>query len=291
MAPYSPALTPYSSLKPFWLNKKISLASHRKIKTALRRSGLYTVCEESGCPNISECFLKGLATFLILGPTCTRNCGFCNLAKVKPGQPDPDEPLRIAQAVSSLGLDYVVITSPTRDDLVDGGAGIFSKTVQEVLNLGPKKRVEILIPDFLGREESLREVSFCGARTIAHNLETVPYLYKQIRPEADYQRSLGVLRRLKEINPEVFTKSGLMLGFGEKIGEIKGVLRDLRLVSCDILTLGQYLPPSLNHYPLKAYIHPEIFSDLKAFAFSLGFKAVSSGPYIRSSYLAHQHNI
>ncbi len=288
---HSPALTSSLKLKPFWLKKKINPLSNRKLKTILRRSGLHTVCEESGCPNISECFLQGVATFLILGPTCTRNCSFCGLSKAKPKDPDPDEPRRIAEAVSFLGLDYVVITSPTRDDLADGGAGFFSKTVKEILNLNPKKRVEILIPDFLGQETSLREVGFCGARTIAHNLETVPLLYRQIRPGADYQRSLGVLAKLKAINPKIHTKSGLMLGFGEKIEEIKGVLEDLRAVNCDILTLGQYLPPSLNHFPLKVYIHPDVFSDLAAYAFSLGFKGVSSGPYVRSSYLAHQHNI
>jgi len=273
--------------RPAWLKKNLALNSCRSLKLALRKFKLNTVCHESGCPNISECFSKGVATFLILGQTCTRSCSFCGLSKIKPQDPDPDEPRRIAQAVSFLSLDYLVITSPARDDLIDGGAGYFSQTVREILNLSPGKRIEILIPDFLGRKDSFREVALSGAETIAHNLETVPGLYRQIRPGADYQRSLGVLAAIKQINSKVYTKSGLMLGLGEKKKQLKRVLKDLRFVDCDFLTLGQYLPPSLSHYPLKAYIHPEVFSELKTYALTLGFKAVASGPYVRSSYLAH----
>ncbi len=282
-----PALNlPLLSKKPSWLDKKINLNFDHKLKELLRGLRLHTVCEESGCPNISECFSRKVATFLILGDSCTRKCSFCGLEKQKPHRPDSDEPKRVAQAVKLLNLDYIVVTSPTRDDLADGGAGHFSETTREILKLGPKKRVELLIPDFLRKKASLEKIASSGAKIIAHNLETVPSLYKEVRPGVDYKRSLAVLAKLKQLNPKISTKSGLMLGLGEEEAELKPVFKDLRSVDCDFLTLGQYLPPSLNHYPVKSYILPETFDQLKEYALALGFRAISSGPYVRSSYLA-----
>ena len=274
-------------LKPSWLDKKLNLNSCRSLKEMLRDTGLHTVCEEALCPNISECFAKKTATFMILGDACTRECAFCGVAKAKPKIPDKDEPRRLKEAVKKLGLEYVVITSPTRDDLLLGGAEVFCETVKEVLSIGRHIQVEILIPDFYGNPLSLRKVALCGAKVIAHNLETVPSLYIQVRKGADYSRSLEVLRLIKELNSKVFTKSGLMLGLGEQKEEIVQVMRDLRKVACDFLTLGQYLPPSLTHYPLKEYISPEKFAYFKITALKLGFKGVKSSPYVRSSYLAH----
>jgi len=276
-----------SCLKPSWLKKKLNLSSDRNLKTLLRSLKLHTVCEESRCPNISECFSKGVATFLILGDSCKRGCSFCAVATAEPSRLDPDQPRRIAQAVKALKLEYVVITSPTRDDLSDGGAATFKKTVKAIKALNPKSRVEALVPDFLGKLESIKTVADCELEVIGHNLETVPGLYKKVRPSACYNRSLAVLETIKKLNPAILTKSSLMLGLGESQAEIKKVLQDLRGVSCDLLSLGQYLAPSLNHYPVKNYIHPDIFDYFKDYALKLGFRAVNSGPYVRSSYLAH----
>jgi len=248
-----------SCLKPSWLKKKLNLSSDRNLKTLLRSLKLHTVCEESRCPNISECFSKGVATFLILGDSCKRGCSFCAVATAEPSRLDPDQPRRIAQAVKALKLEYVVITSPTRDDLSDGGAATFKKTVKAIKALNPKSRVEALVPDFLGKLESIKTVADCELEVIGHNLETVPGLYKKVRPSACYNRSLAVLETIKKLNPAILTKSSLMLGLGESQAEIKKVLQDLRGVSCDLLSLGQYLAPSLNHYPVKNYIHPDIF--------------------------------
>ena len=253
----------------------------------MRDYRLHTVCEQSLCPNISECFSLGLATFLILGDICTRNCRFCRIVPGQPGRPDPGEPERVKKAVALLGLNYVVITSPTRDDLGDGGADIFCRTVAAVKSLASGPRVEILIPDFGGKEASWRKVAASGAEVVAHNLETVPSLYKKVRPGADYRRSLKILGCIKEDSNNIATKSGLMLGLGEKDTEIMGVLQDLRQVNCDFLTLGQYLPPSLKHYPLKDYIRLDKFSYFQDLALKMGFKGVKSRPYVRSSYRAH----
>ncbi|MCF7908020.1 MAG: lipoyl synthase [Candidatus Omnitrophica bacterium] len=276
-----------SCSKPAWLKKNINLSLNHKLKTRLRNLSLNTVCEESRCPNISECFSKQVATFLILGDVCTRGCSFCLIGKGKPGQLDFNEPQRIAQAAKLLNLNYLVITSPTRDDLLDGGAAIFVETVREILALDPKKRVELLIPDFLGKKDSIEKVVESGAETIAHNLETVPKLYKKVRKGASYRRSLFVLETTKKLNQRIFTKTGLMFGLGEKEKEVKRVLADLNSIGCDFLTLGQYLPPSRNNYPLKSYVHPDTFDYFKNYALKLGFKNVISGPYVRSSYMAH----
>ncbi len=273
--------------KPPWLSKRITLGSCHKVKRILRDLRLHSVCEESFCPNISECFHQGVATFMILGDNCTRGCTFCGVSKEKPCLIDYEEPRRIKEAVKRLNLDYVVITSPTRDDLDDGGAGLFCQTVEEVMSLGSERTVEILIPDFKGRIDLVEKVARCRAKVISHNLETSASLYIEVRKGADYRRSLEVLRLIKEVNREVFTKSGLILGLGEEEDEIVQALIDLKRVDCDFVTLGQYLPPSLSHYPLKEYIHPDKFSYFERYARKIGFRGVKSAPYIRSSYLAH----
>jgi len=274
--------------KPSWLDKKLNLAACHEMKKILRTFKLHTVCEESLCPNISECFGDGVATFMILGDSCTRNCKFCAVSKKEPSGIDWDEPKRIAEAVKKLNLSYIVITSPTRDDIDDGGAEIFYSTIEEIKNLDSSKKVEILIPDFLGKTDSLIKVANSKADVMGHNLETVPNLYADIRPQASYERSLSVLKTLKQLNKNIFTKSGIMLGLGEEEKQIMDVLHDLRCADCDFLTLGQYLAPSLNHYPVREYITPAKFLSLEKVAYSLGFKKVKSSPYSRSSYLASQ---
>jgi lipoic acid synthetase len=273
--------------KPAWLNKKVNLLSCRKLKETLRYLSLNTVCEESLCPNIAECFSQGVATFMILGDICTRQCSFCAVIRGRPKGVDQREPQRIAEAVKELNLGYIVVTSPSRDDLEDGGAEFFCNTIRAIKSVNSAKKVEILIPDFSGNRKSIEKVAGSGASVIAHNLETVPSLYIKVREGASYQRSLEVLRLIKELNCEVFTKSGLILGLGERLNEIIAVFEDLRKVGCDFLTLGQYLPPSTRHYPLKEYVSPEMFSYLEEKAYALGFKKVKSSPYVRSSYLAH----
>ncbi len=273
--------------KPYWFNKKINLSEDSKMKTMLRGLKLHTVCEESLCPNISECFNNKVATFMILGSICTRKCSFCSVSRGETKTVDYNEPKRISQAVAKLNLKYVVITSPTRDDLSDCGLEIYLKTVKEIKNLSSSIVVELLIPDFLARVDLLKEIATCGADVISHNLETCPSLYKEVRKGANYQRSLEVLSIIKQVSKGIYTKSGLILGLGEKTQEIKEVLGDLDKVNCDFITIGQYLPPSLKHYPLKEYIHPEKFDFYKNEANKLGFKGVMSQPYVRSSYLAH----
>lgn len=275
----------YRQGRPAWLNKKISLPACRKIKSLLKQLNLNTICEQSLCPNISQCFGAGVATFMILGDVCTRSCSFCAVTKGVPAKVDLNEPFRVAEAVGALNLNYAVITSPTRDDLPDGGAELFHRTVGEIKRKSPSVKVEVLIPDFSGNRKSIKTVSLCGAEVIAHNLETVPSLYIEVRKGADYQRSLDILRQVKQFNRRVYTKSGLMLGLGEK--NIKDVLNDLIKAECDFLTLGQYLSPSVKHYPVKEFISPQKFSSLRRYAYKIGFKSVRSSPYTRSSYLAH----
>lgn len=279
---------PITFKKPQWINKKVNLHSCRKLKKLLRDLNLHTVCEESFCPNISECFSSKIATFMILGDICTRDCRFCAIKKGTPKEVDYQEPARIKKAVELLGLDYVVITSPSRDDLKDGGASLYYQTVKEIKSLSkPKIKVEILIPDFLGKTESLVKVANSSADVIAHNLETVPSLYIEVRKSANYQRSLEIIKNIKQFNKNIYTKSGLMLGLGEKESEVVKVLGDLREAECDFLTLGQYLPPTLKHYRLKEYALPEKFDYFLKYALNLGFKGVKSSVYTRSSYLAH----
>lgn len=248
--------------------------------------GLDTVCLSAACPNLGECFARRTATFLILGPVCTRNCRFCAVPKGTPRPVDPGEPRRVALAAAELQLRHVVITSVTRDDLPDGGAGQFAATVTAVREALPEATVEVLTPDFRGRPAALEKVMAAGPRVFNHNVETVPRLYPAARPQADYRRSLEVLRRAKEMRPGILTKSGLMVGLGEREEEVLAVLADLRSAGCDAVTIGQYLRPSKAHLPVREYLTPETFARYRARAREMGFRYVASGPLVRSSYLA-----
>jgi lipoic acid synthetase len=275
-------------MKPVWLRRKLpDPETLTKMRGLLRRHGLHTVCEGALCPNQGECFGQGTATFLILGKTCTRNCTFCAIpTEERPPAPDPAEPERIARASAELGLRYVVVTSVTRDDLEDGGAAAFAATVRALKRMNSEIKVEILIPDFQGSAEALRIVLESAPHILNHNLETVPRLYPEVRPQADYGRSLQLLARAKELDPGQTTKSGLMLGLGEEGNEILRVMRDLREVSCDLLTLGQYLQPSGRHHPVVRFVPPEEFEDFQKAGEKLGFQAVFSAPLVRSSFHA-----
>jgi len=256
------------------------------MKKLLRRIRLNTVCEESRCPNISECFSSGTATFMILGDRCTRFCSFCNVKRSAEGYVDPEEPLRVAEAVRILNLDYVVITSVTRDDLEFGGAFQFFRTVSAIKKLKEGIRVEVLVPDFGGSYRAVEIVLSSFPDVFSHNVETVPRLYERVRKGADYRRSIRVLRIAKDINPSVITKSALLVGFGERPEEIERVMDDLRDAGCDVLTIGQYYMPSLKHHPVLKYYTEEEFLRLKEMAEEKGFKMVVSGPNVRSSYRA-----
>jgi len=275
-------------MKPEWLRRKMpDQEALRKMRGLLSRHSLHTVCEGAICPNQGECFSQGTATFLILGKTCTRNCTFCAIpTEERPPKPDPAEPENVARAAVELGLKHVVITSVTRDDLPDGGAAHFAATVRQIKNLNTQIIVEVLIPDYQGSREALEKVVESRPEIINHNLETVPRLYPEVRPQAEYPRSLLLLKRVKEINPEMVTKSGLMLGLGERKEEVLEVMSELLAVSCDLLTLGQYLQPSGRHHPVRRYIPPEEFDQFKVEGEKLGFKAVFSAPLVRSSYHA-----
>lgn len=251
--------------------------------------GLHTVCEEAHCPNIGDCWSHKTATVMLLGDTCTRNCGFCAVKHGRPIEVDPDEPLRVAQAVRELGLRHVVITSVDRDDLPDGGASHFAATARAVKALVPDCRVEVLVPDFQGNAESVRTVATSPVDIFNHNLETVPRLYREVRPGAKYDRSLGILADAKAARPDCLTKAGIMLGLGEETAEVLALFADLRAVQCDILTVGQYLRPSQGHLPLVRYVPPEEFAALRNSALGLGFRHVESGPLVRSSYHAWTH--
>lgn len=276
-------------MKPAWLNKKINLGTCSRVKGLLRDLKVETVCEQALCPNMGECFSRNEATFLILGKNCTRMCSFCNVEKKVPLPVDIDEPLRVAQAVKKFSLKHVVITSVTRDDLALGGADIFAQTVLAIRKELPETKIEILIPDFKLSGQALKLVVEAKPDIIAHNLETVPSLYKFVRQGSDYQRSLDVLREIKNISRDMKTKSGIMLGLGEREEEVISVLKDLRLVFCDFLSIGQYLAPSQRHYPVKEYVQPEKFKFFKDQARQQGFLHVESDPYVRSSYLAGEY--
>ncbi len=275
--------------KPEWIRVKAGSGNSRfeEIKQRLRTNKLHTVCEEASCPNIGECFGKGTATFMILGELCTRRCPFCDVAHGRPVPPDADEPGHLAQTIAALALDYVVITSVDRDDLRDGGAGHFAACIRAVRQQSPRTRIEILVPDFRGRLEIALDI--LGAEppdVMNHNLETVPRLYRQARPGADYGNSLALLSQFKARYPHVPTKSGLMLGLGETDEEILEVMRDLRAHRVDMLTLGQYLQPSAHHLPVLRYVHPDGFRAFERAAQEMGFAHAAVGPLVRSSYHA-----
>ena len=274
--------------KPEWLRKKVNPGDQKEMRQLLGELRLNTVCQQALCPNISECFTCGQATFLILGKNCTRLCSFCNVEKTAPLPVDNDEPVRVAEAARRLKLSHVVVTSPTRDDLPDGGAGIFAATVAAIRCASPATRIELLIPDFQGDVPSLASVVAARPDILAHNVETVPRLY-HIRNGANYRRSLEVLRVCAGLAPEIRTKSGIMLGMGETEEEVLGVLRDLREVGCSYLSIGQYLAPSRRHYPVQEYVPPERFESLRLLALEIGFSHVESGPYVRSSYHAGKY--
>jgi lipoic acid synthetase len=274
--------------KPPWLKRRLPTGpAYEKVRALLNNSRLHTVCQEARCPNLWECFSRHTATFLIMGPCCTRNCRFCNVAHAQsPAPPDSGEPVRVAQAVKDLGLRYVVITSVTRDDLADGGAGLFAKTIKEIRERMPGTLMEILIPDFQGNKDALQTVLEAHPHVLNHNLETVPRLYPRVRPEADYGRSLLLLKRATRYHGSIVTKSGLMLGLGEFPDEVENTLKDLLDSGCNILTLGQYLQPTKEHLKVERFVPPEEFDDWKKAALKMGFSEVASGPLVRSSYRA-----
>jgi lipoic acid synthetase len=276
--------------KPPWLRVQSALSPEvSRMKRLLRASDLHTVCEEASCPNIGECFRKGTATFMILGNICTRACPFCDVDHGKPLSPDPDEPKRLADTVGRMGLSFVVVTSVDRDDLPDGGAFQFRRVIQEVRSARPSTRIEILVPDFRNCEEkALDTLQNDPPDVFNHNIETVPRLYKTVRPGGDYERSLRLLSRYRNGNPGVPVKSGLMAGLGEEPGEVEAVMKDLRSAGCTVLTIGQYLPPSRNHLPVHRYATPDEFSRWEEAGRSLGFEHVASGPLVRSSYHAEE---
>lgn len=278
---------------PEWLITEVRRAKRGKGAAIVAQTGdlldrhnLPTVCESARCPNRGECFSHHTATFLILGDVCTRGCAFCAVKKGKPLPLKEDEPQRLARAVSELGLRHVVVTSVTRDDLPDGGAAHYARVVRALREYCPAVHVELLVPDFAGSREALATVLAADPDILAHNLETVPRLYPQVRRGADYLRSLKVLRQAKQLSPKIITKSGLMLGLGEESAEIDEVLQDLRTVDCDMLTLGQYLSPSLHHVPVARYLRPEEFASWQRQAQKLGFRSVAAGALVRSSYRA-----
>ena len=274
--------------KPDWI--RIRLSSSQKVnqlKKTLREQNLFTVCEEAQCPNLNECFNNGTATFMIMGQICTRRCPFCDVAHGRPKPLDINEPRHLAQTIAKMALKYVVITSVDRDDLRDGGAAHFKACIDAIRSTTLEIKIEILTPDFRGRmEKALETFSDCPPDVFNHNLETVPSLYPKVRPGADYGHSLELLDRFKERHPQVKTKSGLMLGVGEKKQQVINVLKDLRLHQVDMLTLGQYLQPSRHHLAVEEYITPEQFQQYKEIADNLGFSQVASGPMVRSSYHA-----
>lgn len=268
-----------------WFRQELPSDKALGIRHLFIEFGLHTVCQEARCPNITTCFKNGKCAFMILGNTCTRSCKFCAVNK-STGQIlslDMDEPTRISEAVKRLNLNYVVITSVTRDDLADGGAGIFTRTISVIRDI-PDVKIEVLIPDFRGKIPSLKSVVDARPDVIAHNIETVKRLYPDLRPQASYELSLGILSKIKELAPDIITKSSLMLGLGEKEGEVIDTMKGLKAGRCDILTLGQYLAPSIKHYPVKEFIGLEKFQEYKDTGLELGFKAVLSGPGVRSSY-------
>jgi len=274
--------------KPDWLKKKLNADRSKlsEIKVMMRSLRLHTVCEEARCPNMGECFASRTATFMILGNICTRNCRFCAVSKGIPGSPDPKEPENISHAVHLLQLRHAVITSVTRDDLNDGGASQFVDVVRELRKNCPNTTIELLIPDLNGNWKALERIVREHPDVLNHNIETVPSLYANVRPGATYERSIGLLRRVKEIDSSIITKSGIMVGLGEGEDEVKSVIKDLSDAGCRMLTIGQYLQPSHKHLPVVEYITPEQFEGYRIFALERGFSFVASGPLVRSSYHA-----
>ena len=280
---------PVRQAKPEWLKVRApGSENYHRLKGIMRSLGLHTVCEEANCPNIGECWHHGTATFMILGDTCTRSCGYCNVTHGKPKPPEEREPVNVASAVHAMALAHVVITSVDRDDLADFGAAHFARTIAETRARIPSCRIEVLIPDFQGNEAALRSVLDAGPDVLNHNIETVPRLYRIARPGGRYDRALQVLDRSRAYAPGIPTKSGLMVGLGENWDELVATLRDLRTAGCQIVTIGQYLRPSLANLPMTRYYTPAEFAELKRLGLEMGFGHVESGPLVRSSYHAHE---
>ena len=274
---------------PSWFKVKINQGERfRRIDSLIKSSQLHTVCEEAGCPNKWECWNRGTATFMILGGICTRGCRFCGVEKGKPGGADWEEAERVAGAIKKLALKYAVITSVTRDDLEDGGSSIFAKVVEENRKINPNCRIELLIPDFRCQRDAIERVVDSAPSVLGHNIETVGRLYSTVRPQADYKRSLKVLELAKKRDEGMLTKSGLIIGFGEKNEEIIQAIKDLHGVGCDILTIGQYLRPSKQHIPVERFYTPEEFEEFEAIGREIGFSYVKAGPLVRSSYHAEE---
>jgi len=274
---------------PDWIKSKLSRKKQAEtLKNILKSRNLHTVCEEAKCPNIGECFSKGTATFLIMGQVCTRNCGFCSIHKEVPVSLDELEPVRIAEQVKEMKLKHVVLTSPSRDDIDDGGAHFFARTTREIKKINLSTTVEVLIPDFMGDINSLKKVFNSGIDILNHNVETVRRLYPKVRPEADYDRTIRVLREAFVNGRGLPVKSGFMVGLGEKKEEILGLLKDLRSAGCNIVTIGQYLRPTLKQLPVDRYVHPDEFKEIEKLAYQIGFDYVASGPLVRSSYRAEE---
>ncbi|TRV48781.1 MAG: lipoyl synthase [Microcystis panniformis Mp_MB_F_20051200_S9] len=278
------------TVKPEWLRVKAPQWQRvGSVKEVLRDLSLNTVCEEASCPNIGECFHAGTATFLIMGPACTRACPYCDIDFEKKPQPlDSTEPLRLAAAVQRLDLNHVVITSVNRDDLADGGASQFVRCIEEIRRISPKTTIEVLIPDLCGNWQALALILAAKPEVLNHNTETVPRLYRRVRPQGNYQRSLELLQRARAIVPATYTKSGIMVGLGETDEEVRQVMRDLRAVDCDILTIGQYLQPSSKHLGVQEFVTPEQFQAWREYGESLGFLQIVASPLTRSSYHAEQ---
>ncbi len=275
--------------KPAWLKVRLPTGNtFDRVKKLMRGQRLNTVCEEARCPNIWECWSRGTATFLLMGDTCTRSCGFCHIKTGRPQALDEDEPRRVAESVLALGLNHCVLTSVNRDELKNGGAHIFANTIREIRQRLPNCTVEVLIPDFKGDLAALQEVMDAKPEILNHNTETVPRLYRTVRPQANYERTLRVLSNAKKIDPETLTKTGIMLGLGETKEEVLQVMADWRKHELDILTIGQYLRPSPLHLPIYRYVHPDEFAEYRQVGLEMGFKWVESGPLVRSSYHAEE---
>ena len=278
--------------RPEWLKVRIRAnEGFDRVNDLIKDLSLHTVCQEARCPNIFECWSEGTATFMLLGDICTRHCGFCAVGKGKPAALDPDEPRHVGEAVKQLGVKHAVVTSVNRDELPDGGALHFAQTIYWIRRLNPGTRVEVLIPDFCGNEQALNVVLGARPDVLNHNTETVARLYKRVRPDAKYEQSLELLRRAHSRKPEhpLLTKSGLMVGLGEDVGELIDTFRDIAETGCDILTLGQYLAPTAKHIPIEKYYAPDEFAYLKSEALAMGFRYVEAGPLVRSSYHAGRH--
>jgi lipoyl synthase len=274
--------------KPEWLKVKLPTATaYKKVKSVVKENTLHTICESGNCPNIGECWGEGTATFMILGNICTRSCGFCNVATGRPLAVDVLEPLNVANSVNLMKVKHAVITSVDRDDLKDGGSSIWAETVNEIRRLNPDTTMETLIPDFKGKKEDIQRIIDVSPDVVSHNMETVERLTKKVRIQAKYQRSLDTLRFLNEGG--IRTKSGIMLGLGEKDEEVIKTMQDLRNVGVSIMTIGQYLQPTTKHLPVAEYVHPDKFEEFKNIGLHLGFKIVESGPLVRSSYHAEKH--